>query len=375
MRHVAWLFLLAGALGCSTNPYTGRQQLLLVDEGTERELGVASYQKILGESRLSADPAEVEPVRRVGRRIADAAAKPEFQWEFNVIVDDKTMNAWCLPGGKIAFYTGIYPALQDEAGMAFVMGHEVSHALLHHGAERMSQGQLAEGAGALLGAVLGSKDSTTQQGILAAFGAATNVGILLPFSRKHETEADRIGLELMAKAGYDPRASVEVWKRMASKGGDEPPQWLSTHPSHESRIQDLESRMAAALAIYEKAPRAPNAKLPPVSNRPGKGGQAGAAFAAGGGGVKVSAAAVRTESRESRVQVSFDRDVFVRRVDIQGPGGAKKERAIDSAVPAGAKRWLALSPGDADAAGSYTLTFHGSESGRPFSAAATVTLP
>jgi len=265
--------------------------------------------------------------------------------------------------------------LQDEAGMAFVMGHEVSHALLHHGAERMSQSQVAEGAGSLLGAALGAKDSATNQAVLAAFGAATNVGVLLPFSRKHEAEADRLGLELMAKAGYDPHAAVDVWKRMAAKGGEQPPQWLSTHPSHESRIQDMEERMAAAMAIYQSAPHAPVGKLPPISNRMAKGGQVGAAFVPGAGGVKATAGpAARTESKGARFEVAFDRDVYVKRIEIQGPGGAKKDLAVDSGVPAGQRRAVDLKPDDAGAAGAYTLTFHGSESGRPFSASATYTL-
>ena len=196
---------------CSTNPYTGRSQLMLVDEKTERELGLSAYQEVLAQNRISTNPAEVDPVRRVGSRIASQVHESGFQWEFNTIVDDKTMNAFCLPGGKIAFYTGIFPVLEDEAGMAFVMGHEVGHALMHHGGERMSQQMVAGGATALVGAALGAKDPQQSQAAMAALGLATQVGVLLPFSRKHESEADRVGLELMAKAGYDPRAAVRVW--------------------------------------------------------------------------------------------------------------------------------------------------------------------
>jgi Zn-dependent protease with chaperone function len=375
-RLACWLFL-AAAVGCSTNPYTGRHQLLLVDEKTERQLGVTSYQQTLGESRVSSDPREVEPVARVGRRIAEAAAKPEMQWEFNVIVDDKTMNAWCLPGGKIAFYTGIFPVLQDEAGMAFVMGHEVAHALLHHGAERMSQGMAAQGAASLLGVALGGKDPKVQQGVLAAFGAATNVGVLLPFSRKHETEADRVGLQLMAKAGYDPRASIEVWKRMSAKGGEQPPQWLSTHPSHESRIQDLESHLAQATALYEISARAPVAVLPPIGNRQGKGGQVGTGFAAeghGGPGVTVrSAKPFETEQgvQGLRVEVAFDRDVFVRSIEVSGPHG-RRSLEVGTPVPANEPRRLDL---EREGSGELLLTFRGTESGRPFRAEARVEGP
>jgi predicted Zn-dependent protease len=376
MKRLACWLLLAAAAGCSSNPYTGRRQLLLVDEKTERQLGVTSYQQTLGESRISTDPREVEPVTRVGRRIAEAAAKPEMQWEFNVIVDDKTMNAWCLPGGKIAFYTGIFPVLQDEAGMAFVMGHEVAHALLHHGAERMSQGMVSEGATSLLGVVLGSKSAAVQQGVLAAFGAATNVGVLLPFSRKHETEADRVGLQLMAKAGYDPRASVEVWKRMSAKGGEQPPQWLSTHPSHESRIQDLESHLAQAMSLYEISPRAPVAALPPIGNRQGKGGgQVGTGFSAegrGGPGVTVrSAKPVQSGEGVKGVQVEvlFDRDVYVKSIEATGPDGRKRSLDVGTPVPANEPRRLDLV---GEGSGEVTLTFRGSESGRPFKAEARV---
>jgi len=261
-RSIA-LVIVAVVAGCSTNPYTGRSQLMLVSKAQEKELGADAYQEVLGQSNVSTDPREVDPVRRVGKAIAQAANQPDFQWEFNTIIDDKTMNAWCLPGGKIAFYTGIFPVLEDEAGMAFVMGHEVGHALMHHGAERMSQ-QLAAGSmAAIVGAYLGTKDSSSSEMIMAAFGIATQVGVLLPFSRKHEAEADEVGLALMARAGYDPRASVRVWKKMSQMGGQQPPEWLSTHPSHESRIADLESRMSEALAIYEKARPVAVAKLPP----------------------------------------------------------------------------------------------------------------
>lgn len=313
--------LLLALAGCTTNPYTGRKQLMLVDEAQERQLGVSAYQQTLGESRVSTDPREVDPVRRVGKRIADAAAQKDFAWEFNVIVDDKTLNAWCLPGGKIAFYTGIFPVLQDEAGMAFVMGHEVAHALLHHGAERMSQTMATEGAASLLGAVLSSKDPMIQQGALAAFGAATNVGVLLPFSRKHESEADGVGLELMARAGYDPQASVEVWKRMQALGGKQPPQWLSTHPSHETRIQDLESRLPKAMALYQSAAKATVARLPPIGNREGKGAQVGSSLVPGGDGPARLQAGTATRGADLRFEVTFERDVFVRSVDIQGPAG------------------------------------------------------
>jgi hypothetical protein len=305
-----------------------------------------------------------------------------FQWEFNTIVDDKTMNAFCLPGGKIAFYTGIFPVLEDEAGMAFVMGHEVGHALMHHGGERMSQQMVAGGATALAGAALGAKDPQQSQAVMAAFGVATQVGVLLPFSRKHESEADRVGLELMAKAGYDPRASVRVWKKMSQMAGGQPPQWLSTHPSHESRIADLESRMGEAVALYENSTRATVAKLPPIQKREGK--KAGEGMAAGlvpSEDVRVSVGPAKLETLQDRrnvvqFEVEFDRDVFVEKVEVQGPRIGRKTLPVKAAAPARQKKLLTLPQEYAVAPplqpGDYLLTFHGTSSGRPFSASTDV---
>jgi metalloendopeptidase OMA1, mitochondrial len=364
------LFLLAAWTGCATNEYTGRRQLMLVNEETEKELGVTSYQEVLGKSAVATNPQQVEPVRRVGQRIAAAADKPDFKWEFNTIVDDKTMNAWCLPGGKIAFYTGIFPVLEDEAGMAFVMGHEVGHALMHHGAERMSQNMVAGGAASLVGAYLGAKDSKSTEMVMAAFGAATNVGVLLPFSRKHEAEADRVGLELMAKAGYDPHAAVRVWKKMASLNAQQPPEWLSTHPSHESRIQDMEQRLPEAMAVYEKTQHSPVAKLPAIGERDGKGpgGIPGSALVPGAAQVHAGPARAGTlaDGRKAlQFEVQFDRDLFIKSVEISGPRMAKKSVEINAGVQGGRKKLLTLPADDAAEAGSYTLTFLGSESGRP----------
>jgi Zn-dependent protease with chaperone function len=369
--------LLLAVLGphCATNEYTGRRQLMLVNEATEAEMGASAYQEVLGKSAVATNPAEVDPVRRVGQRIAAAAAKPEFKWEFNTIIDDKTMNAWCLPGGKIAFYTGIFPVLEDDAGMAFVMGHEVGHALMHHGAERMSQNLVAGGAASLLGAYLGSRDQKQTEMIMAAFGVATNVGVLLPFSRKHEAEADRVGLELMAKAGYDPRASVRVWKKMASMGGQQPPEWLSTHPSHESRIKDLEARIPEALAVYEKSQHAAVAKLPPIGGREpkGPGGIPGSALLSGGAQVQAGPARAGTlqdGGKALQFEIQFDRDVFLKGVEVSGPKLRKKSIEINAGVQGGRRKILTVPVEEAVEGGPYTLTFHGSESGRPFTTSA-----
>ena len=381
MKIRAWMFLVVLA-GCATNPYTGRKQLMLVNESQERELGVSAYQEVLAENRISTSPAEVEPVRRVGRRIASVVKESGFDWEFNTIVDDKTMNAFCLPGGKIAFYTGIFPVLEDEAGMAFVMGHEIGHALMHHGAERMSQSMVAGGASALAGAALGAKDPGKSEMVMAALGVATQVGVLLPFSRKHESEADRVGLELMAKAGYDPRAAVRVWKKMSQMTGKQPAEWLSTHPSHETRIQDLEAQMTPALAIYENATRATVAKLPAIQQREGK--KSGQGLAAGlvpSENVQVHISPAKLESLQDRrnvvqFEVEFDRDVFIDKVDVHGPRVGKKTLTLKAGVPAHQKKVLTLPQEYAVAPplqpGDYMLTFHGTSSGRPFSASTDV---
>lgn len=377
MRQILRVAVAAVLAGCATNEYTGRRQLMLVDEKTETQLGVTAYQEALSQGHVSTDPAEVQPVRRVGERIAQAANKPEFRWEFNTLVDDKTMNAWCLPGGKIAFYTGIFPVLEDEAGMAFVMGHEVGHALMHHGAERMSQNMVAGGAATLAGAALGATDTKNSEMVLAAFGALTNVGVLLPFSRKHESEADAIGLDLMAKAGYDPRAGVRVWKKMSELTGQQPPQWLSTHPSHETRIRDLEERMAAALAVYEKSTRAPVAKLPAISNRvPKKASEpAGAGLAAASDAVRVSVSPGRIETlqdgrRVARFEVTFSRDAFVRSVEVSSRNG-RTVQELNTGVGGGDKKILTL-PADLAQTGELSLIFHGTASGRTFRSGAEI---
>ncbi len=221
--------------------------------------------------RQSQDPREIEPVRRVATRIIEAAKRSkyaemaqQFQWEVIVIKDDKTMNAFALPGGKIAVYTGIFSVARTEAGLAAVLGHEVVHALARHGAERMSQGQLANAAMEAAGAAVGaSGGGMMSQAAMAALGAGAQVGVLLPFSRKHESEADYIGILLAADAGYDPRESVLLWERMGqlSRGGG-PSEFISTHPSHETRIDQLKQWMPEAMGIYHARQPVPALPLP-----------------------------------------------------------------------------------------------------------------
>lgn len=242
------LALLAAA--CQTVPLTGRHQLLLISPQEEKSLGEEAYKKTLKESKLSQDQAATDMVRRVGQRIAKAADRPDFEWEFN-LVEDKTPNAFCLPGGKVVFYTGILPFTKDETGLAVVMGHEVAHALARHGAERMSTGLLTDLAGKTAGAIFGGGSPETASAVEQAFGIGAGVGVVLPFGRQQESEADRIGLTLMAKAGYDPRQATEFWKRMSQGQNGAPPEFLSTHPSDATRIKQIQGWLPEAMKVYE----------------------------------------------------------------------------------------------------------------------------
>ncbi len=267
---------LAGLAGCETNPYTGRSQLLMISVDQEMQMGAQAYGQVKNDPKMhqAQDPREIEPVRRVAAHIIEAAKRSkyaetanQFQWEVTVIKDDKTMNAFALPGGKIAVYTGIFPVAKTEAGLAAVLGHEVTHALARHGAERMSQGQLTNAALQVLGTAAGAAGGNAMlgQAAMAALGAGAQVGVLLPFSRKHESEADYIGILLAADAGYDPRESVHLWERMEQvSGGKGPAEFLSTHPGHETRIEQLKKWMPEAMAIYQTKPPVPAALLPPV---------------------------------------------------------------------------------------------------------------
>jgi predicted Zn-dependent protease len=266
--------VLAALLGCETNPYTGRSQLLMTSVDQEMQMGAKAYSQVKHDPKMhqSQDPREVEPVRRVAGRIIEAAKRSkygemanQFQWEVTVIKDDKTMNAFALPGGKIAVYTGIFPVAKTEAGLAAVLGHEVTHALARHGAERMSQGQLTNAALQVLGTAAGAAGNSAMlgQATMAALGAGAQVGVLLPFSRKHESEADYIGILLAADAGYDPRESVHLWERMEQmSGGKGPTEFLSTHPGHETRIEQLKKWMPEAMEIYQTKQAVPASELP-----------------------------------------------------------------------------------------------------------------
>ena len=267
---------LATLAGCETNPYTGRSQLLMTSVSQEMQMGAQAYDQVKSDPKMrpSQDPREVEPVKRVAARIVEAAKRSkyaemanQFQWEVTVIKDDKTPNAFALPGGKMAVYTGIFPMAKTEAGLAAVMGHEVVHALARHGAERMSQGQLTNAGLQIVGAAAGAagRGGMLGQAAMAALGVGAQVGVLLPFSRKHESEADYIGILLAADAGYDPREAVALWERMGqTSSGGAPSEFMSTHPSHETRIDQLKRWMPEAMAIYQSKQPVPAALLPTV---------------------------------------------------------------------------------------------------------------
>jgi len=279
MRHdLGRLSVLVGCalalLACQTNPYTGRSQLMVIPASQEMAMGAQAYQQVLHDPKTpqSHDPREVEPVKRVAARIIDAAKKSKyadmankFEWEVTVIKDDKTMNAFALPGGKIAVYTGIFPVAKNEAGLAAILGHEVTHALARHGGERMSQGLAAQVGVAALSVGAASQGYDPQMAALAG-GLLANYGFILPYSRQHESEADHIGLLLAAQAGYDPHEAVHVWERMEQTSKGQPPEFLSTHPGHGTRIKQLEEWMPEALSYYHQQPGVQVADLPPVTS-------------------------------------------------------------------------------------------------------------
>jgi len=258
------LILLALCLlaACDSAPVTGRSQMMLVSEGEERQLGAQAYRQVLASEQQSRNPEFNALVDKVGRRIAQAAERPpanmwkapHYSWEFRTIAKN-VPNAFCLPGGKIAVYSGILPISRNEAGLAAVIGHEVAHALARHSAERLSD-QKVVSAGTLLATVGlaaagGRNGASTAPMAAAALGAGASVGILLPMSRAQESEADHIGLVLMALAGYDPREAVGVWERMkALSAGPRTPEWLSTHPADQTRIADIKRWVPEAMKYY-----------------------------------------------------------------------------------------------------------------------------
>lgn len=254
--------LLVGALagmgltGCATVPVTGRSQLRMVSTDQEMQLGLNSFEQMKKEVPISRDPAANALVQKVGKRIAAVAQAdlPEAKWEF-VVFESKEANAFCLPGGKIGVYTGILPITQDEEGLATVIGHEVAHASAHHGSERISQAMLLQAGEQVVGASVANFDPRLQAAAALAYGVGSQVGVVLPYSRRDESEADHIGLIYMARAGYNPEKAIEFWQRFAAATAGEggPPSFLRTHPVTDVRIQQIQSEMPAALAEFRKS--------------------------------------------------------------------------------------------------------------------------
>lgn len=246
------LCLVFALVGCTTVPMTGRYQLLLSDEAQENAAGATSYGQYLAESKISTDKTNTALVKKVGQKIA-AVSDCDYDWEFNLLESDEA-NAWCLSGGKVAVYTGILPYTQTEAGLATVMAHEIAHAIARHGAERSAQNTLLEYGLAIGNATL--TNNPNRELIMLGVNVAGNVGVILPYSRKHESEADHIGLLLMAKAGYDPNEAIKFWQRMAAASGGSQgglSDFLSTHPSDAKRIKDLQELLPEAMQYYKKS--------------------------------------------------------------------------------------------------------------------------
>lgn len=263
LKSISILFIAIVCFQCAQVPITGRRQLSLVKNSEIIPMSVDQYQTVLKESKLSTDAEQTALVKKVGVKIQKAVEKymadngyssqlNGFAWEFNLIEED-VVNAWCMPGGKVAFYTGILPVCQDEKGIAVVMGHEVAHAIANHGRERMSQGLITNGFLGGLSVAMGQNPSGTQELLMQSIGAGTQIG-MLKFSRNHESEADKLGLIFMSIAGYNPSEAPKFWERMAAQsGGAQPAEFMSTHPSHETRISDLNAQIPEAMKYYNKS--------------------------------------------------------------------------------------------------------------------------
>ena len=262
-KEIALIGLLVIFISCATNPFTGKKTMAFVSNDQLFPSAFAQYNEVLSESKVVSGTQDAEMIKRVGQRIAAASERylnangfqgylEDYKWEYKLI-ESEQVNAWCMPGGKIAFYTGILPIAKNETGVAAIMGHEVAHALANHGQQRMSSGILQQAGGIAVAVATGDQSPEKQQMWMQAYGLGSNLGGLLPFSRSHETEADEIGIYLMAIAGYNPEEAAELWKRMkANSGGQAPPEFLSTHPSNDSRIQNLQSMVPKAKAEARK---------------------------------------------------------------------------------------------------------------------------
>lgn len=258
---ISTLLLVFFIVSCSKVPVTGRKQFSLVPDNMINSMSFSQYKSVLQENKVITTGTDAQMVKTVGQKIAGAVTTylqqnkagdrvNDFKWEFNLI-ESKDVNAWCMPGGKVAVYTGILPLTQNETGMAVVMGHEVAHAVARHGSERMSQGLVQQLGAVGLAVALKDKPTQTQALFNQAYGVGTTVGLMLPFSRKHESEADKLGLIFMAMAGYNPQEAVPFWQRMSKAGGPKPPEFLSTHPNDATRVKDIQNFLPTAQKYYK----------------------------------------------------------------------------------------------------------------------------
>jgi predicted Zn-dependent protease len=250
LRYCCLAVFLVSLSACSTVPITGRSQLNLIPGSSMLSMSLQQYDQFLKEHKVSTDQKQTATVKRVGENIQHAVERyfatsglsghlSDYKWEFN-LVEDKQVNAWCMPGGKVVVYTGLLPVAKGDAGLAVVMGHEIAHAIAEHGNERMSQGLLAQMGGVALSTALSSKSAETQQLWMSVYGVGAQYGAIMPYGRMQESEADHLGLIFMTMAGYDPNEALAFWERMAAqKGGQAPPEFLSTHPSDATRIENI----------------------------------------------------------------------------------------------------------------------------------------
>ncbi|MHB8054000.1 MAG: M48 family metallopeptidase [Candidatus Aminicenantales bacterium] len=264
-QKAGWFALLAALFlfqSCSLVPLTGRRQLSLVSDADMLSTSFVQYGQFMKENKLSLNAAQTNMVKQVGRRIQNAVTTyfsqnnlsqnlKGYKWEFN-LVENKEANAWCMPGGKVAVYSGILPITQNEIGLAVVIGHEIAHAVAKHSNERMSQALVSQLGGQVLAQALKQKPQQTQQIWMSLFGVGVQLGAVLPYNRLQESEADHLGLIFMAMAGYDPNAAIGFWQRMSQSAGPNPPEFLSTHPSDENRMQKIKAEIPEAMKYYKK---------------------------------------------------------------------------------------------------------------------------
>ena len=256
------LFITFAIAGCSVVPITGRKQISILPESEMIAMGLASYEEFMKENPVSSDKVNSTVVKEIGTSISDAvnyffaannleSRLAGYQWEYS-LVESKVPNAFCLPGGKVVVYSGILPYTADKNGLAVVISHEIAHAVARHGNERMSQQLLIQLGGVALSEAVKNKPEETRSIYNTVYGIGSQVGVLLPYSREHELEADKLGLIFMALAGYDPQTAVGFWERMSKTGGDKPPEFLSTHPSDASRIRKIRDALPEVMQYYKK---------------------------------------------------------------------------------------------------------------------------